>query len=262
MAAAARLGEVRRKARNIRTARVRTAAAASVRRGSLAHSQATTVNGQTGAPGSSSSSIFGQNSAGGNQTFGGGAIVGVASMSKDPTIRIYNKKKKYNEWQFIYDPMSDQPNVLLRGPYQPLTFGGAQVGTPAGQMNGQQPSPFGQQPGSAPQQTGPGQSGPGSNFPPDQNQPQPIVELVSLCIANSPSLSAKVIAVNLRAEVPMIAAVLTSPQDISKRSSSHRGSSAPGAGTGPCPVESARMWGLPHRPAYCGGRTSSAPGAR
>jgi type II secretory pathway pseudopilin PulG len=122
------------------------------------------ASGQTGAPGSSSS-------AGDNQTFGGGAIVGVASLSKDPTIRIYNKKKKYNEWQFIYDPMSDRPNVLLRGPYQPVTFGGAQVGTPAGLVSGQQQSPFGQQPGSVPQQT-PGQRGPGSMFPPDQNQPQ------------------------------------------------------------------------------------------
>ena len=130
---------------------------------------ANSVNGRTGAPGSSGGS--GQSSAGGDQTFGGGAIVGVASLSKDPTIRIYNKKKKYNEWQFIYDPMSDRPNVLLRGPYQPPTFGGAQVGTPAGQMNGQQQSPFGQQPGSTPQQT-PGQRGPGSMFPPDQNQPQ------------------------------------------------------------------------------------------
>lgn len=122
-------------------------------------------SGSPGAPGSSSS-------AGGNETFGGGAIVGVASLSKDPTIRIYNKKKKYNEWQFIYDPMSDRPNVLLRGPYQPVTFGGAQVGIPAGQMSGQQQSPFGQQPGSTPQQIAPGQRGPGSMFPPDQNQPQ------------------------------------------------------------------------------------------
>jgi type II secretory pathway pseudopilin PulG len=137
---------------------------------------ANSVNGQTGPPGS----IFGQNSAGGNQTFGGGAIVGVASLSKDPTIRIYNQKKKYNEWQFIYDPMSDRANVLLRGPYQPLTLGGAQVGTPAGQMNpqqqgpfGQQPqSTFGQQPGNTTQPAGPGQRGPGSMFPPDQNQPQ------------------------------------------------------------------------------------------
>jgi hypothetical protein len=93
-------------------------------------------------------------------------------LSKDPTIRIYNKKKKYNEWQFIYDPMSDRPNVLLRGPYQPVTFGGAQVGTPAGLVSGQQQSPFGQQPGSTPQQIAPGQRGPGSQFPPDQNQPQ------------------------------------------------------------------------------------------
>ncbi len=114
------------------------------------------------------SSAFGQGSAGGNQTFGGGAIVGVASVSKDPTIRIYNKKKKYNEWQFIYDPMSDRANVLLRGPYQPLTIGGAQVGTPAGQMNGQQQSPFGQQPGNTPQT--PGKIGGGDMFPPDQNQ--------------------------------------------------------------------------------------------
>ena len=100
-------------------------------------------------PGGSSAS--GSNN---GQTFGGGAIVGVASMSKDPTIRVYNKKKTYNEWQFIYNPMMDQQNVLLKGPYQPTTIGGAQIGTPASQMNGQQQnqSPFGQQNGSFGQQ--------------------------------------------------------------------------------------------------------------
>jgi type II secretory pathway pseudopilin PulG len=128
--------------------------------------------GAPGAPGSPGSSIFGQNSAGGGQTFGGGAIVGVASLSKNPTIRLYNKKKKYNEWQFIYDPTSDRTNTLLRGPYQPPTIGGAQVGTPAGQVNGQQQSPFGQQPGGNAQPNGTGMQGPGSQFPPDQNQPQ------------------------------------------------------------------------------------------
>ena len=96
-------------------------------------------------------SPFGSNS-GNGQTFGGGAIVGVASLSKDPTIRIYNKKKTYNEWQFIYNPMMDQNNVLLRGPYQPTTIGSQNIGTPAGQMNGQQQnqnqSPFGQPSGS------------------------------------------------------------------------------------------------------------------
>ena len=152
--------------------------------------------GQSGTPGGNrpgsnnpaSNSPFAQNTTGGGQTFGGGAIVGVASLSKDPTIRIYNKKKTYNEWQFIYNPIMDQANVLLRGPYQPITIGGAQIGTPAGQINGQQQqgafgqqqngfgqqqnnfgqqqngfgqqqSGFGQQP-NAPQQPG------GGNFPP------------------------------------------------------------------------------------------------
>ncbi len=145
---------------------------------------ANSVNGRTGPAGTQAGNIFGQNSTAGgsNQTFGGGAIVGVASVSKDPTIRLFNKKKKYNEWQFIYDPMSDRTNVLLRGPYQPVTLGGAQVGMPAGQINGQQQngfgqqqpgfgqqgSTFGQQSGSTGQQNVPG--GTGTQFPPDQNQ--------------------------------------------------------------------------------------------
>jgi type II secretory pathway pseudopilin PulG len=114
----------------------------------------------------------------GGQQLGGGAVVGVASLSKDPTIRLYNKKKKYNEWQFIYDPSQDNANVLLRGPYQPMTYGGAQVGTPAGQMNGQQPGGFGQsstfsQPGAFGQQPGNGQQQPSSGFGQQQQQPQP-----------------------------------------------------------------------------------------
>jgi type II secretory pathway pseudopilin PulG len=137
------------------------------------------------------SSPFAQNAGPGqNQQFGGGAIVGVASMDKEKTIRIYNKKKTYDEWQFIYNPMMDQQNVLLRGPYQPTTIGGAQIGTPAGQLNGQQqqngfgqqspfgqqpsgfgqqPSGFGQQPGGFGQQNNPQQMQPNNQFPPDQN---------------------------------------------------------------------------------------------
>ena len=130
---------------------------------------------------------FGSSSQNTGQTFGGGAIVGVASVSKDPTIRIYNKKKTYNEWVFIYNPIMDQANVLLRGPYQPTTIGGAQVGTPAGQLNqsgqgqgafGQPQGAFGQsstgfgQPSSGfgQQQYSPQQNSPVNQFPPDQNQ--------------------------------------------------------------------------------------------
>ncbi len=126
--------------------------------------------------GGTGSSLF--SNAGGNQTFGGGAIIGVASLSKDPTIRIYNKKKTYDEWVFIYNPLMDQVNVLLRGPYQPTVIGGAQVGIPAGQLNqsgqgafGQQPSGFGQpSSGFGQQQNSPQQTTPVNQFPPDQNQ--------------------------------------------------------------------------------------------
>ena len=141
----------------------------------------------TGQPGSATgnqpgSTGFGPSS---GQTFGGGPIVGVASLSKDPTIRIYNKKKTYDEWQFIYNPLMDQVNVLLRGPYQPTIIGGAQVGTPAGQLNqsgqgafGQPQGAFGQsstgfgQPSSGfgQQQNSPQQNSPVNQFPPDQNQ--------------------------------------------------------------------------------------------
>jgi len=52
------------------------------------------------------------------QTLGGMPIVGVASLSKNPTIREFDKKKKYNEWQFLYDPSVDR-GMLITTPYQP-----------------------------------------------------------------------------------------------------------------------------------------------
>ena len=136
-----------------------------------------TGTGTVGIAGSNAATttLGGQQSLGG-QNFGAGAIMGVASKSKDPTIRIYNKKKTYEEWQFIYNPVMDQANVLLKGPYSPSTLASSNVGTPAGQLNqqqqsspfGQQNSPFGsQQPGGLNNQqpVTPG----GQQFPPDQN---------------------------------------------------------------------------------------------
>jgi type II secretory pathway pseudopilin PulG len=52
------------------------------------------------------------------QTFGGGPVVGVVSVSKKDSIREFNHKKKYNEWQFIYDPATDRGG-LLSTPNQP-----------------------------------------------------------------------------------------------------------------------------------------------
>ena len=52
------------------------------------------------------------------QTFGGLPIVGVASTSKRTTIREFDKKKKYSEWSFVYDPSLDR-GLLITTPYQP-----------------------------------------------------------------------------------------------------------------------------------------------
>jgi hypothetical protein len=81
--------------------------------------------------------------------FGGGPIVGVASLSKDKTIREFNHKHKYNEWQFVYDPTTDRGGLILT-PYQPaLQIAGQQMNGQPGQpgstgTNGSSPSSFGQ----------------------------------------------------------------------------------------------------------------------
>ena len=74
--------------------------------------------------------------------------MGVASTKKDTTIREYNKKKKYNEWYFIYDPSMDRGG-LITTPYQPQTqtaFG--QQGMQ--NLNGQGSSGFGNATGMPP----------------------------------------------------------------------------------------------------------------
>jgi type II secretory pathway pseudopilin PulG len=111
------------------------------------------------------------------QVFGGGAIVGVASSNKDKSIRIFNKKDHYNQWQFIYDPMTDRGGLLMT-PNQPPLQNAAQnlnVQQQNGQTGFSNPSPgF----------TGPNPQGinspggnsennnspPQPNMPPDQNQ--------------------------------------------------------------------------------------------
>jgi len=92
------------------------------------------------------------------KVFGGGPIVGVASTSKAETIREFNHKKHYNQWQFIYDPSSDRGG-LLNTPAQPALQGALPV---AGA-----PVP-GLQPG---QPQNPPQSAPPSNVPPPTDQP-------------------------------------------------------------------------------------------
>jgi type II secretory pathway pseudopilin PulG len=142
------------------------------------------ANGTNSNAGTSNSSAFGSP----GQTFGGGAIIGVASVSKKDTIREYNKKHKYNEWQFVYDPTLDRGG-LITTPYQPQLAmsmqnlnGSPNTTNPAGSAFGSpNSSGFGQQ-------NGPGQSsgfgnnssgfgnsnsGFGSSPSPPQSNPQP-----------------------------------------------------------------------------------------
>jgi len=76
-------------------------------------------NGDSGDQSSSSSNQPGQQ-------FGGGPIVGVVSLNKKEGYREFNHKKKYNEWQFIYDPGTDLGGLLMT-PNQPPLFNPQQI---------------------------------------------------------------------------------------------------------------------------------------
>jgi type II secretory pathway pseudopilin PulG len=129
-----------------------------------------------GAPGAPGQGTPGPN----GQTFGGGPVVGVASTSKDKSVRVFNKKEHYNEWQFIYDPSTDRGGILTT-PNQPSLQapGAAPTGVPGaagapgapgaagGPFNG--PGGFPGQPGGGPQPGQPPQAGPQTpQMPPDQ----------------------------------------------------------------------------------------------
>ena len=103
------------------------------------------------------------------QTFGGGPIVGVASTSKAKSIRVYNKKDHYNDWQFIYDPNSDRGG-LIKTPYQPpLNVSAPNVNVQPGQNPINLPS-FGGAQGGVQGQQPPPQPPPTQNPPTDPNQ--------------------------------------------------------------------------------------------
>jgi type II secretory pathway pseudopilin PulG len=99
---------------------------------------------------SSSSGNSGSSSKSSNPAFGGGPIVGVVSTSTKESIRQFNKKNHYNDWQFIYDPNTDRGG-LLNTPAQPVKFNqnvagtGPQSGVPGvptlGGAGGMQASP-------------------------------------------------------------------------------------------------------------------------
>jgi len=92
---------------------------------------------QNGAGSSQFSSGFNNGSSGQNGQVIGAQIAGVASTSKQVTIREFNHKKHYNEWYFFYQPAYDTPyQVKGPTPLVPSTQTALQGAQP---IQGQQP---------------------------------------------------------------------------------------------------------------------------
>jgi type II secretory pathway pseudopilin PulG len=112
-------------------------------------------------------------------SFGGGAILGVASSSEREGIKEFNGKSKYKEWYFVYDPAAEATNpnggALITGPYTGRTYGGASggIGTPASQLaSPNQPSGFGQPIGGGFGGSSLGSSSPASSTPAAGSSPR------------------------------------------------------------------------------------------
>ena len=95
------------------------------------------------------------------KVFGGGPIVGVVSTSEKETIREFNNKSHYNEWQFIYDPSSDRGGLLNTPAQPPLQVAGPNT------QPGQPPLPNGIGPGMNPGSPPPPMSPPPGGTPPN-----------------------------------------------------------------------------------------------
>jgi type II secretory pathway pseudopilin PulG len=119
-------------------------------------------NSSPGSPNTGSSPGSGFN----GPTFGGGPILGVASLSKEKSIRVFYDKNHYNDWLFIYVPQADRGGLLVG----PVSLNGPANSNLAGGIPGQ-PAGLPGQTGALPQGLGPGTS-PGVGQPPSPMQPQ------------------------------------------------------------------------------------------
>ena len=104
-----------------------------------------------GSTGSSGGSGSGSSTGLTGQTFGGGPIIGFSPNSPKQSILVYKKKNHYNEWEFFYDPLTDQTMIQNSPP-----IAGQQSGAPgapsAPTAPGAPSAPTQQVPQSAPQQ--------------------------------------------------------------------------------------------------------------
>ena len=134
---------------------------------------ASDAEGNSSSPESSSSnsiSSSGSSSGFNGPVLGGGPILGVASASKEKTIRVFYQKTHYNDWLFIYVPGQERGG-LLTGPMNPNMPTGNVGGVTPGQVAGAQGQGQGQGQGSV---QNPGQpQGPPTQPPQDSGQTPP-----------------------------------------------------------------------------------------
>jgi type II secretory pathway pseudopilin PulG len=69
------------------------------------------------------------------QVLGGGPIIGVASMSKEKSVRVFFGKNHYKDWLFIYVQQADRGGLLV-GPVNPNMTSGNANGLIPGQGGG------------------------------------------------------------------------------------------------------------------------------
>jgi hypothetical protein len=82
------------------------------------------------------SQLSGGLSGGGSSAFNnnnsiGGGIAGVASKFKGPSIKVYDEQKRYEKWEFIYDPKKDSALNKNLPQQQAVTNPGNSVGQPS-----------------------------------------------------------------------------------------------------------------------------------
>jgi len=119
----------------------------------------------TSAPGSTTTSPFGSSGTGTSATTfgGGGPIVGFTLPVDKPSLIEYKLQKRYNKWEFNYDPMEDQAMGITG-----LGGGAPNTANPPGSMT----NPTGTTPGSAPGPTSPGTLPTNPIAPTDPTAPQ------------------------------------------------------------------------------------------
>jgi hypothetical protein len=78
---------------------------------------------------------------------GSPGIAGVASTFKGPSIKAYRDRTKYQEWEFVFEPATNQPGAAQPGLSQPGANQSGQAGA-TGQNPLQTPNPFGPSSGS------------------------------------------------------------------------------------------------------------------